>query len=151
MAAGDDLDVFLRAHRLRRASTALARRLRSLRAGHGLPAAKLSVLGCLERAQSPLTAARLAELERVQPQSLTRTIAELDAAGLIQRREDESDRRALLIEITQKGHELVAEDALRQNQWLADAMAQLTRAELDLLAIAAALLEQLVDEERPPS
>lgn len=143
-------ELFRRAHRLRRANAALARRLRALRADHGVPAAKLSLLGWLERAGRPLTASRLAELERLQPQSLTRTIAELDAAGLIQRREDESDRRALLIEITQKGHELVAEDALRQNQWLADAMIKLTRAERGVLAIAALLLEQLVEEEFPP-
>jgi DNA-binding MarR family transcriptional regulator len=144
-------ELFLRAGTLRRSTAALARRLRALRAGHGLPASKLSILGWLARAQQPLTASRLAELERLQPQSLTRSIAELDAAGLIRRREDEADRRSLLIEITGKGTDLVTEDARRQNQWLAQAMQKLTRAELDMLAIAAQLIDRLVEEDIPPA
>jgi len=147
MPGDNDDQLFLRAHRLRRANAALARRLRGLRAGHGLPASKLALLGWLERAKRPLTASRLAELERLQPQSLTRTIAELDAAGLIQRREDETDRRSLLIEITEDGHALLVEDAVRQNQWLAAALRKLTPAERDMLALAAGLIERLVEEE----
>jgi DNA-binding MarR family transcriptional regulator len=142
-----NLELFARANRLRRSSAALLRRLRALRAGHGLPASKLSLLGWLARARRPLTASRLAELERLQPQSLTRIIAELDAAGLIWRREDASDRRSLLIDITQEGHELLAEDARRQNQWLAQAMGRLTEAELDILAHAAGLIDRLLEEE----
>jgi DNA-binding MarR family transcriptional regulator len=136
---------------LRRSTGALARRLRAMRADHGIRASKLSVLGWLVRAHAPLTASRLAELERLQPQSLTRIIAELDEEGLIKRREDETDRRQLLIEITSKGHDLLVEDARRQNRWLADAMQEkLTPAERELLVIAARLLDQLTAEEFPP-
>lgn len=67
-----------------------------MRADHGIRASKLSILGWLARSHQPLTASRLAELERLQPQSLTRVIAEHDASGLIWRRENEADRRQLL-------------------------------------------------------
>jgi DNA-binding MarR family transcriptional regulator len=146
-----EYEILLKADALRRSTGALWRRLRAKRADHGIRASKLSVLGWLERAHRPLTASRLAELERLQPQSLTRIIAELDEGGLIKRREDESDRRQLLIEITAKGHDLLVEDARRQNRWLADTMQQkLTPAERDLLLLAARLLDQLTAEEMPP-
>lgn len=139
------------ANALRRSSGALSRRLRSLRAGHGVSGSKLSVLGWLERARRPLTASRLAELERLQPQSLTRIIAELEGDGFIRRREDEADHRQLLIEITAKGHDLLVEDARRQNRWLVQAMVkELTPAERDLLRIAASLLDRLTVEDLPP-
>lgn len=142
-------DLLHPASTLRRSNAALARRLRAMRADHGVQASKLSILGWLAREARPLTASRLAELERLQPQSLTRIIAELDGAGLIQRREDETDRRQLLIEITEKGHTLLLEDARRQTLWLAQAMQQLTQPEIDLLMIAARLMDQLAAREPP--
>jgi DNA-binding MarR family transcriptional regulator len=152
MAADLDQDRLREANQLRRSTGALVRRLRTRRAPHGVSGSKLSILGWLARAQGALTASRLAELERLQPQSLTRIVAELDEAGLIHRRQDEADRRQLLIEITAQGHDLLAEDARRQNQWLAEAMLQkLTHAERDMLLIAARLLDRLTAEESPGS
>jgi len=151
MSDGLSTDLLCDANALRRSTAALTRRLRAMRADHGVSASKLSLLGWLERTRRPLTASRLAELERLQPQSLTRIITELDEAGLIRRYEDEADRRQLLIEITTRGHELLAEDARRQNRWLAQMMGQeLTGAERDLLGIAAALLDRLTAQEGSP-
>ncbi len=151
MAADLDRDLLTEANYVRRSAAALSRRLRAKRAAHGVSGSKLSILGWLARGRRPLTASRLAELERLQPQSLTRIIAELDAAGLIRRRQDETDRRQLLIEITAKGYDLIAEDARRQSRWLAEAMLRkLTRAERDVLLIAARLLDELTAEEEPP-
>ena len=148
MAADLDRDLLGEANHVRRSTAALSRRLRAKRAAHGVSGSKLSILGWLARARRPLTASRLAELERLQPQSLTRIVAELDVAGLIRRRKDETDRRQLLIEITAKGSDLLAEDARRQNRWLAETMLRkLTRAECDVLLIAARLFDELTAEE----
>jgi DNA-binding MarR family transcriptional regulator len=148
MAADLDQGLLSEASRIRRSTAALSRRLRAKRAAHGMSGSKLSILGWLARAQRPLTASRLAELERLQPQSLTRIVAELDAAGLISRRQDETDRRQLLIEITARGSDLLAEDARRQNRWLAEEMLQkLTPAERDVLLLAARLLDELTADE----
>jgi DNA-binding MarR family transcriptional regulator len=135
------------ATKLRRSVTHLARRLRGLRSDHGISGSKLAILGWLFRGGTPMTATDLARLERLQPQSLTRIIAELDEEGLIRRTPAEQDRRQVLIEITQAGKELLVVDAYRQNQWLMAAMAaSLTKAEREILAVAADLLDKLASE-----
>lgn len=139
------------ATKLRRSVTHLARRLRGLRSDHGISGSKLAILGWLFREGKPMTATDLARLERLQPQSLTRIIAELDEQGLIRRTPAEEDRRQILIEITQTGKELLVVDAYRQNQWLMETMAaRLTKAEREMLAIAADLLDRLANETTEP-
>jgi DNA-binding MarR family transcriptional regulator len=136
------------ARTIRRSVTRMSRRLRVLRSDHGVSASKLSLLGRLNQAKAPMIATELAQLERLQPQSLTRLIADLDAHGFIQRRQAEADRRQLLIEITAKGSELLATDARQQDAWLAQVMtARLTGAERQVLRIAAELLDRLADED----
>ena len=133
---------------IRRATTRLARQLRRLRADHGISAAKLSVLGQLYRAGRAVTAVDLARGENLQPQSLSRIIAELEERGLIAREPDQSDRRQIMIRITQAGTEHLIQDALAQNAWLAQAIdAHLTGTEQALLHMAAALLDRLGDAE----
>lgn len=112
----------------------------------------MSALGRLHRAGRPLSATELARLERLQPQSVTRTIADLEAEGLIIRRQNEGDRRQLDIAISKKGIELLTRDARRQNEWLANSMAEkLTPAERTVLALAAELLDRLADSDVPPA
>jgi DNA-binding MarR family transcriptional regulator len=132
------------ADNLRRATTRLARRLRRLRADHDVSAAKLAILGQLYRAGTEMTAVDLARLENLQPQSLTRIIAELEERGLLARRPDETDRRQILIHITPAGLELLATDARAQTAWLAQAIdATLTGTEQALLHLAVGLLERI--------
>lgn len=98
-----------------------------------------------------MTATDLARLERLQPQSLTRIIADLEEQGLIRRRQDEVDRRQILIEITQQGTDLLVLDAHRQNLWLSQVLTtRLSKAERNILDIAAELLDGLSDEDPPP-
>jgi DNA-binding MarR family transcriptional regulator len=135
------------ATKVRRSVTHLARRLRGLRSDHGVSGSQLAILGWLFRAGRPMTATELARLERLQPQSLTRIIAELDRRGLISRTQAIEDRREILIEVTQAGQDLLIVDASRQNQWLVETMAAtMTKAEREILAIAADLLDKLATE-----
>jgi DNA-binding MarR family transcriptional regulator len=132
---------------LRRAVTSLVRRLRAERAPHGVSSSKLSVLGRLAR-QGALTATKLAEEERIQPQSLTRLLAELEQGALITRREDEFDKRQLLIEITPAGLELLVKDAHQQTVWLAKAIPTvLSPIETQLVWLSAHLLQRLADAD----
>jgi DNA-binding MarR family transcriptional regulator len=143
---GDDARIA--ANKLRRSIMRMARRMRVLRADHGISGSKLSILGRLYRAGRPMTATDLARLERLQPQSLTRIISDLDEKGLIRRRPDDVDRRQLLIEITQGGTKLLVMDAYQQNTWLVHAMeTKLSRAERGILCLAADLLDGLSDED----
>ena len=143
------------ANALRRSLTSVARRMRRLRAGHGVSPSKLVILGQLALARRKLTAAELAEAEGLKPQSLTRILADLEGRRLVRREQSGVDRREILIEITHEGHDLLTSDARRQNRWLAETIATaLTPAERDILLIAAQLLDRLCEhglsEEPPP-
>jgi len=145
MAQRSDQETLLAiAHAMRRSTLGLARQLRRMRSDHGVSAAKLALLSRLERLGRPLTASDLAQIERLQPQSITRLIADLEERGLLRRTQDAADRRQFLLSITAAGHNLLAEDARRQNAWLAQKMTgALTPSEREMLGIAARLMERL--------
>jgi DNA-binding MarR family transcriptional regulator len=134
------------ARAVRRGVTRLAWRLRRLRAKHGVSAAKLALLGRLKRAGGPLPAVALARQESLQPQSLTRLIADLDRRGLIERHAAPDDGRQRLITLTDAGRQLLMDDARHQDLWLAGVMtAALTPTEKEILRLAGELLMRLSD------
>jgi DNA-binding MarR family transcriptional regulator len=123
----------------------LGRRLRSERPEHSVPLLHLSVLARLQR-RGPLTPGQLAAAERLQPQSLTRALASLEAEQLISRQADPADRRRSLLAISDKGVLALRRDVGQRDAWLALAMAEhLTRTERELLRLASDLLERLAD------
>ena len=69
---------------LRLAVMRLARRLRGERSDTSLTISQIAALSTLERT-GPLTPRELAAAERVQPPSMTRIAASLEAAGLVHR------------------------------------------------------------------
>ena len=129
---------------VRRGATRLARRLRLERpADAAVSPGKLAVLAHLRR-WGPATAGELAGAERLQPQSLTRVIAELEAEDMITRHRDERDRRQYVLEITPVGRLALAEDMDARDQWLARAMAEeLTETERQVLYLAGVLMDRL--------
>jgi DNA-binding MarR family transcriptional regulator len=143
----DSEEVIAAARALRRGTTELYRRLLSERMSHGLSPTKLSILGRLALS-GPLTITALAARERVQPQSLTRILADLEESKLIVRRQDQADRRQSLTEITKLREDLLKNDARQQATWRAIAMSSLlTPAERELLRVAAQLMRQLADAD----
>lgn len=141
----DGVDAAPAAHTLRMSVMRLHRRLRRERPDSGLSLTNLSVLGRLDR-DGAATATELAEAERIQPQSLTRVIADLEHRGLIDRRPDPDDRRRVLLAASDAGRDLIEEDRRRRDEWLAVAMSStLTEAEQDILLVAARLLDRLAE------
>ena len=133
------------AARLRRCLASLNRRLRLESRVLGLSATKHSILGQLYRC-GPKTTKALASNEGVQPQSLTRVLAELEESSLVLRKQDKSDRRQFQLEITSEGRELVIQDARNRACWLTSAMNDsLTALEKDLLRLSIPLLEKLAE------
>jgi DNA-binding MarR family transcriptional regulator len=128
--------------------TVLGRLIRRLRADRReLTLAQVTVLGRLDRG-GPAGTSDLAAGERVRPQSMASTVAALTAAGLVERRPDQSDRRRILIALTDRGREVLLADRRRRDAWLAEAIRRdLTAQERAVLAEAAALLARLVDSE----
>jgi DNA-binding MarR family transcriptional regulator len=105
-----------------RSILALGRRVRAERPPGSLSLSGLGILGSLNR-HGPLAATRLAIEERLQPQSRTRLVADLERLQLISRKRSTRDRRALIIAITAKGRKALLEDLAARRSWLERAMA----------------------------
>jgi DNA-binding MarR family transcriptional regulator len=130
---------------LRRGTMRLGRRLRLERPERVVTSAELSVLGLLRRNGS-MSAGELAWAERVQPQSLTRTLAALEERGEISRHPDPADRRRSVLSITDLGRDVLYADVAQRDSWLAMVMAeQLSPAETQLLMMAGELMERLAE------
>jgi len=124
----------------------LGQLLRRLRAEHRFSLSQGAVLGRLDR-EGTMSIGDLASAERVRPQSMTQTINDLEADGLIKRHGDPADRRRMLVALTQEGRDMLAEDRRRREGWLAQAIAEdLTREEQQLLIDASALLRRLAEK-----
>ncbi len=123
----------------------LGQLIRRLRAEHHFPLAHGAVLGRLDR-EGTSSIGELAVAERVRPQSMAQTIADLEAAGLISRRPDPLDGRRAIVELTAKGRETLDADRRDRAGWLAAAIgSDLTSAERRQLASSLELLRRLAE------
>lgn len=130
---------------LRLAVMRLARRMRQERADTELSATQYSALAWTAT-EGPLTPGRLAELERVTPPSMNRTVNCLVEAGLLEREASPDDGRKILLRATEAGHEIVHETRRRRDAWLAKRLATLTPDERATLAAATDILRRLTDQ-----
>ena len=136
------VDASLAASELR---VVLGQLMRRLRAEHRFPLTHGAVLGRLDR-QGPMSTVELASAERVRPQSMGQTLAELEAQGLVSRRPDEADGRRTLLELTDAGRQTLAEDRKRREGWLAQAIErEFSVEEQEILAQAIPLLARLTE------
>jgi DNA-binding MarR family transcriptional regulator len=139
------------ANQLHRSALRLLRLMRAGRPAEGLSSAKLSVLGYLYR-QGTTTPTSLAAYLRIQPQSLTRLLADLQRRELIMRRPGKADRRQNLLEITPDGSELLIAELHDRRTLLARTIAaELTPAEQELLRITAGLMDRLAAATEAPA
>ena len=120
----------------------LSRRLRSERSDETLGLSQLSALSTLMRT-GPLSPTALAELERIQPPSMTRVITVLEERELVARAPHPSDRRQSVIEITDTGKAIVLEDRRRRAAWLARRFETLTAEEQQQLAEVLPIIERI--------
>ncbi len=120
----------------------LVRRLRS-QDGRRFGMTHAAVLGRLDR-EGTQSIGDLAAAERVRPQSMSQTLAELEADELVIRRPDERDGRRTLVGLTPKGLAALQQDRARRDSWLAQAIADgFTDEERRLLEQAVPLLARL--------
>lgn len=119
---------------------ALGRRLRASRSPGSRTLSGLGILGTLFRV-GPLVATQLAVEEGLRPQSLTRVLAELAADKLISRKPSDTDGRAILITLTEKGRRKLLDEIAERRTWLQAAMTStLTPGERETVNSAAAVL-----------
>jgi DNA-binding MarR family transcriptional regulator len=131
--------------RLRLAIARTARRLRQ-EAGGELSPSQTTALATIDR-HGPLTPSELALRERIQRPTVTRIVARLEEAGLVQRTRDTQDGRSSLVALTPAGRELLARGRTRKDAYLARRLRELDGEERATLQRAAAILERLLEEE----
>jgi DNA-binding MarR family transcriptional regulator len=131
------------ASQLRVSVMRLARRLRNERnPDNPLGVGSISVLGLLLR-HGESTVGQLAAHERVQPPSMTRTVSWLVEEGYAVRRPSETDGRSTLVEISDKGRNILLADRRRRDAWLARQLKDLSPEERELLRGIVPLIEKL--------
>jgi DNA-binding MarR family transcriptional regulator len=132
------------ASRLRLDISRMARRLRQ-EAGAELSPSQTAALVTIER-HGPLTPSELAERERVQRPTITRVLARLEEAGLVERAADPHDRRSSLVSISGDGRALLDVARARKDAYLSRRIDALDAADREALERAAAILERMLKE-----
>src|SRR4051812_35880151 len=122
----------------------MARRMRQ-EAGAQLSPSLTAALATIER-HGPLTPSELADRERVQRPTVTRVLARLEEAGLVDRAADPQDRRSCLVSISADGSELLQAVRDRKDAFLAQRIDALEPADREALDRAAAILERMLKE-----
>ncbi|MDT5041653.1 MAG: hypothetical protein QOE51_2638 [Actinoplanes sp.] len=127
---------------LREAIHRLNRRVRQARPVGDLTFSQLSALTSLQLAGA-LTPRELADMERVQPPTMTKIVGKLEDRGLVARTPHPTDGRQVILAATELGRAVFAQFEQARNEWLAAQLAELTPEQRDTLASAAAILQQV--------
>lgn len=137
--AANDADHEL-AERLRAALGELVRRVKT---GDELPDAHAVVLGLLDR-EGPKTIAALAARAYVRHQSMTQVVELLRKRGQVETSRHPSDRRALLVQLTAEGRDVLDQERSRRAARTAAIIAETyPSGERDKLMDAVAVIEAL--------
>lgn len=127
---------------LRVALATSTRRIRSRRGAADLPDPQFNVLAILLR-EGPLSPGALADVEHVQPPTMTRTVNALVDLGFVQKSEHPTDGRQVVVSLTAAGEAEVRETRRRRDAWLADQLEVLSDDDRRTLAHAAELLRRI--------
>ena len=135
--------------RLRAVIGRLSRRLRPTPAATaaGLTPTRLSVLLNVV-GRGPIRLSDLAESESINPTQLSRTIAQLLDASLVERSADEGDRRAAWVKPTPAGKRLAERIRRERTDALNVALEGLDNADRDRIVAALSALESLAEQLR---
>jgi DNA-binding MarR family transcriptional regulator len=135
--------------RLRVVIGRLSRRLRPTAAAvaAGLTPTKISILLTVVR-EGPVRLSDLSDSEGINPTQLSRTVAHLLDAGLIERAADEGDRRAAWVKPTPAGKRLAERIRRERTDALKLALGDLEPQERDQILGALDALEHLAEQLR---
>jgi DNA-binding MarR family transcriptional regulator len=124
----------------------LYRRIRQTKQIGDLTLPESSALSRLQHG-GPTTAAALARLEQISPQSIGATVASLEAKGLIQRSADPADGRRVVLSLTSAGDATVRARRSARDQQFTRALSALSAEEraqlLQVMPVLARLAEEL--------
>ncbi|MDR8413212.1 MarR family transcriptional regulator [Nonomuraea sp. 3-1Str] len=112
----------------------------------------LSVLDTLACADGPLRLTDLTRTEQVSQPAITQLVTRLERDGLVERRPDPSDGRAVLVHLTEAGRRIGRSRHEDRTRHLAPLVAQLTAEQRRAIAGALPALARLAElgRTRPP-
>ncbi len=131
----------------RELGTTLTRLYAFLRAAilpQGMSLTQASALATLRDA-GPQRVTDLATREGVRQPTCTSLVNVMEEQGWVRRRVDESDRRAVVVELTAAGHQALADITAARVSVLEQRLAVLDQGEREALALALPSLLQLID------
>ncbi len=135
------------ADRLHSAAVHLLRRLRVEDEALGISAPRLSALSVLVFA-GPQRVGELAQIEQVEPPTMTRLVDGLARDGYVARSPDPDDARAVQVTPTDRGRDALLEGRRRRVEAFSTLLATLPRRELDQLGRGVAALERALAADR---
>ncbi|MER5527828.1 MarR family transcriptional regulator [Streptomyces sp. NPDC002677] len=138
-------DASLLAYELRLAVGRMTRRLRQAHAVGDVSLSGVSVLARLA-ADGPDSPTSLAEMERVRPQAMATTLAQLEQRGLVRRTPDAADGRRSIAAVTEEGRAMLAERRSESVQRLANVLDTFSAEERATLGAAVPLLARLAEQ-----
>src|SRR3954449_4487926 len=109
---------------LREAIQRLNRRVRQARPVGDLTFSQLSALTSLQLAGA-LTPRELADVERVQPPTMTKIVGKLEDRGLVRRTPHPTDGRQVILAATEGGQAVLDQFERARDEWLAHRLAAL--------------------------
>jgi DNA-binding MarR family transcriptional regulator len=127
---------------LHSAATHLLRRVRQEDEHTGVTPGRLSALSVLVFG-GPMRLTDLARIEQVKPPTMTRIVAGLEAQGLVRRHAVPEDARAVRLEATTRGTQVMHEGRRRRVERLTGSLKILPARDLQVLARAAGLMERV--------
>jgi DNA-binding MarR family transcriptional regulator len=147
-AAEAEIDPVEMAGHLRMSVARLARLLRQ-QDESGLSATLTAALATIAR-EGPITLGELAARERVAPPSITKVVAKLEERGLVERTVDEQDRRVNRLSVSRAGRRQLEALRTRRTAWLVTRLTELAPDDLERLAAAVPVLDQLAELDPRP-
>ncbi len=116
------------ADRLHSTAIHLLRQVRVQDAAIGLAPARLSALSVLVFGGA-MSLNELAKAEQVRPPTMSRIVDALESAGLVRRTVNQQDRRAVVLEATEKGTAILRQGRKRRVKFLAKHLSRLSEEE----------------------
>ena len=134
------------ADRLHSAAIHLLRLVRGQDAASGIGPARMSALSVIVFG-GPISLNDLARAEQVRPPTMSRIVDALQAEGLVRRTTNAKDRRAVVLEATEKGTAILWQGRKRRVKFLARHLSRLTEAELKQIENAVNAIQKAMSRE----
>jgi DNA-binding MarR family transcriptional regulator len=145
---GESLDLDVACEELNSDFTAavarLYRRLRTERDDGQISDTHRSVLNLLV-SDGPHTLGELSDHEHVKPPSMNQTVNFLEQSGYVERMDDSTDGRKVILVATSRGVALIEETRRRRHAWLKAKLEELSPDERQILSAASGIIRRITD------